>query len=86
MDKSNHRITVDRDYLEKLERIAESKFNMRGDVRTIKAQAGFHEPYARQIPTLFITDNELSVDCIIIVNEEGKERGKFIREGFAKIF
>jgi hypothetical protein len=86
MDKANHTVTVPRLYLEELEKLynemKEQRYNMRGDIRKVMLPPNASSPVARESQTLFITDDNIKMDSVVIIDEEGRERGRFIRNAF----
>lgn len=79
MDKSNHLVTVPRDYLEMLENEFEKNknFNMNGHVRKVIYPPDSASPISYEVRTLFIQDKDLNVNNVIVVDNEGKEISKF---------
>lgn len=85
MDKSNHRITVDREYLEELEKFKEknqTEYNAKASLKNVGR--GFESRYALFVE---VSEGELSnlssvADGVVIVDNEGRELGQFIKRSF----
>jgi hypothetical protein len=77
IDKSNHRVTVDREYLEMLEEeYGKSKENNKNAVVKVAKVEGNDTIFLSGIDV--VMSNRPSNE-IIVVNNEGKELGRYIR-------
>lgn len=77
MDKSNHRITVDREYLERLEKFYEENGNTKENIHgIISVNFGFTK-------TLLLRENKITGDndisMVAVIDTSGKELMKFSR-------
>jgi hypothetical protein len=78
MDKSNHRVTVDRQYLEMLEDYHKNnqEVNIFGKVLKVKNPISNPWNYPQDENVMFLNQNELTnhmCNRIIVVDKEGRE-------------
>jgi hypothetical protein len=76
MDKSNHTVTVPREYLEELEKFKEeNKTDYNAKVTMKNIGKGFETKYA----TFLEVDRSLYISgIIVVVDDEGREIGQFL--------